>query len=78
MSVISAPELDVHTKKRKRDEEQPLILRQPTPRAPTVFAPVPTSRVIDPPTPFSLRRRAEAAKPYDGDEDVMEDDDGTA
>ena len=51
------------SKKRKRDEEQPLILRIPTPRAPAVFAPVPTSRVIDPPTPFSLRRRAEAAKP---------------
>ena len=64
MSVKSAPELDVmSSKKRKRDEEQPLILRIPTPRAPAVFAPVPTSRVIDPPTPFSLRRRAEAAKP---------------
>ena len=69
MSVI-APELDIHTKKRKRDEEQPLILRQPTPRPPTLFAPVPTSRVIDPPTPFSLHG--------DCDEDVMEDDDGTA
>ena len=68
----------MYTKKRKRDDEVPLILRPPASRPPTVFAPVPTSRVIDPPTPFSLRRRAEAAKPYDGDEDVMEDDDGTA
>lgn len=60
---MSAPELDLYTKKRKRDDEVPLILRPPAPRPPAVFAPVPTSRVIDPPTPFSLRRRAEAAKP---------------
>ncbi len=72
MSVISAPELDVlYTKKRKRDDEVPLILRPPQSRPPTVFATVPTPRVIDPPTPFSLRRRAAKPSPTVDDQAVQ-------
>ena len=62
MSATLAPEL-VYSKKRQRDEEVPVILRRPAPRPPTIFRAEPTFRAIDPPTPFSLRRRAEVAKP---------------